>query len=224
MAAYLETRKSGRAPTGLELPLVAKPPVQAEASKQAFGAAGASARANLGRSVEASACGAAFQSLIHKSPVGADEPTRPLPCATFPPDRDVERSHAYSPSRCARRLGRAISRHPRCFPERTFACRKESGGFSRSRQSASGPETVIPDDRLREAVRVVLGGARRMVQSKKPASSSPRYFLAASASISRPSPGASSSSTMLSFTICDGRPITRSSHQGSEALGYSNAI
>ena len=28
---------------------------------------------------------------------------------------------------------------------------------------------------------------------------------------------------MLSFTICGGNPITRSSHQGSEALGYSNA-
>lgn len=39
------------------------------------------------------------------------------------------------------------------------------------------------------------------VQSKKPASSSLRYLLAPSASISRPSPGASSRSTMLSFTI-----------------------
>ena len=62
------------------------------------------------------------------------------------------------------------------------------------------------------------------IQSKKPASSSLRCFLAASASMSRPSPGASSRSTMLSLTICDGRPMTRSSHQGSEALGYSKAM
>ena len=69
------------------------------------------------------------------------------------------------------------------------------------------------------------GSAMQMeAQSKKPASSSRRYFLAASASISRPRPGASSKSTMLSFTICAGRPITKSSHQGSEALGYSKAM
>ena len=66
-------------------------------------------------------------------------------------------------------------------------------------------------------------GRWREVQSKKPASSSLRYFLAPSASISSPSPGASSKSTMLSFTILAGKPMTRSSHQGSEALGYSNA-
>ncbi len=64
----------------------------------------------------------------------------------------------------------------------------------------------------------------REVQSKKPASSSLRYLLAASASISRPSPGASNRSTMLSFTICGGKPITKSSHQGSEAVGYSKAM
>ena len=74
------------------------------------------------------------------------------------------------------------------------------------------------------AWRLTRWAGRWRVQSKKPASSSLRYLLAPSASISRPSPGASSRSTMLSFTICGGRPITRSSHQGSEAVGYSNAM
>ena len=60
-------------------------------------------------------------------------------------------------------------------------------------------------------------------QSKNPASSPSRYFLAPWASMSRPSPGASSRSIIESFTTCLGRPMTMSFHHGSEALGYSNA-
>ncbi len=60
--------------------------------------------------------------------------------------------------------------------------------------------------------------------SKKSVSSSSRYFFAPSGSMSRPSPGASSTSIMESLTISSGSPMTISSHQGSEALGYSKAM
>jgi hypothetical protein len=71
----------------------------------------------------------------------------------------------------------------------------------------------------------IEGATTAPYASKKPASSSRRCRRAASGSMSRPRPGPGRRSTIESLTIRpEGRPVTISSHQGSEALGYSKAM
>ena len=108
--------------------------------------------------------------------------------------------------------------------------RATAGTSTRSQEVDAGQQTVIrrfsakrPAVRLFD-VRSLATAFRCQGQSKKPASSSRRYFFAPSTSMSRPRPGASNKSTIEFFTICLGNPMTMSVHHGSEALGYSKAI
>ena len=120
------------------------------------------------------------------------------------------------PIRCA------IFRTP--GPSLTLGAGRPYHSFSQSvsRQSKGVGQLLAGTGNGHERTRPARPGWHN--HSKKPASSSPRYFFAPTASMSTPNPGASSTSIIESVTTCFGSPMTMSSHQGSEALGYSKAM
>ena len=64
---------------------------------------------------------------------------------------------------------------------------------------------------------------RASYRSKKPLSSSNKYFCAFLLNVT-PKPGRSHTSMKLSFTITSGKPSTMSYHHAGRASGYSNAM